>query len=119
MHEPGLILTNLQVERVLDGDTIELSITRKFKIRVRNLDTFEINTDKGKEAKSFLQALLSLRDPPDIAVFIPSNDPDKLLDFHSFDRVVGDIIANGIDVATEMKKAGFDKHESKSQMPNQ
>ena len=114
MHEPGLILTNLQLERVLDGDTIELTITRKFKLRVRNLDTFEINTEKGKEAKSFLQSLLALQNPPNITIFIPSNDPNKLLDFYSFDRVVGDIIANGIDIATEMKKAGFDKHESKS-----
>lgn len=115
-HEAGLILTNLDLLRVIDGDTIELSITRKFKVRIRNVDAFELSQDKGNGAKLFVEGICYAKDPPEITLFIPSNKPEQLLDFYSFDRVVGDLIINGFDIAEELKKAGYDKNESKPKM---
>jgi endonuclease YncB( thermonuclease family) len=111
MHEPGLILTDLQLERVIDADTIELSITRKFKVRLRNVDAPEKNTDEGYNATQFVHSLFLLHSPPEIACFIPSNNPEQFLDFNSFNRIVADLIVNGFDVAESLKKLGFNKNE--------
>ena len=113
-HEAGLILTNLELVRVIDGDTVELSVTRKFKVRIRDVDAFELKEEKGKGAKLFVEGICYAKDPPEITLFIPSNKPEQLLDFHSFNRIVGDLIINGFDVAEELKKAGYDKNENKS-----
>lgn len=114
-HEPGLILTNLQLERIIDADTVELSVTRKFKIRIRDVNAPELNTPEGQKAKELVESLfcfVSSTNPPSITVFIPSNHPEKLLDFHSFDRIVGDLIVNGIDIGQFLQDTGYDQNET-------
>lgn len=77
-----------KVVRVVDGDTIELEVTRKFKLRLRDIDVYEKKTEKGEEAKKFVEKKI-LNKP--IKVFIPSNQPEDLMDINSFSRLVGDL----------------------------
>ena len=49
--EPGII-TEVDFVRAIDGDTIEVEITRRFSMRLRNIDCPERNTPEGQEAKA-------------------------------------------------------------------
>jgi len=90
--EPGLTIP-VEYLRAVDGDTIEVEVRRKFKIRLRDIDVAEKNTDEGVEATEFVDGQMLAGD--DILVFIPTNNPDKLMDFTSFERIVGDIYIDG------------------------
>lgn len=85
---PG-ITTVAKVVDVTDVDTVKFEITRTFHIRIRDCIGAESNTEKGKIAKAFLENLL--KDNPELIVFIPTNDPHKLMDMNSFNRLVGDL----------------------------
>jgi len=75
------------VERVIDGDTLWLTIDLGFdtifrqKIRLRGIDTPEINFDEGKKAKDFVQR--QLRQCP--SVIIKTYKTDK------YDRYIADL----------------------------
>ena len=92
---PELGFTTLaKTERVIDADTIEVSITRKIKVRLLGVNAPELSTEEGKFFKEVMQNLL--KDSDNITLFIPSKNPDKLMDFNTFDRVVGTIwLKNG------------------------
>lgn len=83
------------VKRVIDGDTVEVEISRRFNVRLRNVLVAEKNTAKGQAAKDFLTNEIA---GGEVVVFIPSNDPHKLMDINSFNRLVGDVWHNGMDV---------------------
>lgn len=112
--EPGII-TEVDFVRAIDGDTIEVEITRRFSIRLRNIDCPERNTPEGQEAKAEVQKLLEESDR--ILAFIPSNDPVKLMDINSFNRIIGDLVAyevgflpeTEVNVAKHLKSKGFVK----------
>ncbi|MDD5355204.1 MAG: DUF1016 N-terminal domain-containing protein [Candidatus Omnitrophica bacterium] len=76
-----------QVERVVDGDTIWTNIDCGFgiwirqKLRLRGIDTAEIDTAKGKQAKQFVEAALSKVS----FVVIKTHGSDK------YDRYLADI----------------------------
>jgi endonuclease YncB( thermonuclease family) len=84
--------TDAKVIRVVDGDTVEVEITRRFHVRMNNVKKPELKTPEGKKAKAELEAKI----PPNTTVrlFIPTNDPLKLMDVNSFERIVADIWLN-------------------------
>ena len=84
-----------EVKRVIDGDTVGVEISRRFNIRIRDLLVAEKDTAKGKAAKDFLAKEIA---GEEVVVFIPSNDPHKLMDINSFNRLVGDVWHNGMNV---------------------
>lgn len=90
--EPGLS-TKVEYVRAVDGDTIEFEIRRTFKIRLRDIDVYELDTDEGVEALEYVDEKLNSAE--EIIVFIPSNDPVKFLDINSFERLVGDVYVDG------------------------
>ena len=102
--EPGLTIP-VEYVRAVDGDTIEVEIRRKFKIRLRDINVAEKNTDEGVEATKFVDDKLLAGD--DILVFIPTNNPDKLMDFTSFERIVGDIYIDGELLQNLLKEQGY------------
>lgn len=106
MLEPGLI-TIVDYVRAIDGDTIEFKIERTFKVRVRGVDAVELRTEHGKEARDYVNNVLKNAD--EIKIFIPSNDPHKLMDIQSFERLVADVYVDGISLVELIKTGGFEK----------
>ncbi len=104
--EPGIMMP-VQYVRAVDGDTIEVEVRRKFKVRLRDIDVFEKREPKGEEAKDFVE--LALGFSKDILVFIPTNDPEKLMDITSFERIVGDIYVNEENLSDLLRERGFEK----------
>jgi endonuclease YncB( thermonuclease family) len=104
--ENGFI-TDVEYVRTVDGDTIEFCIKRTFKVRLRNIDVEEVNTDKGKLAKEFIEGIMEHAGR--IQIFIPSNDSQRLMDFHSFERIVADVYINGKNIKDTLRKGGFEK----------
>lgn len=102
--EPGLMIP-VEYVRTVDGDTIEVEIRRKFKVRLRDIDVEEKNTKKGAEATDFVETAMAFSN--DILVFIPTNNPDKLMDITSFERIVGDIYLNGKLLQDILRKKGY------------
>lgn len=104
--EPGLILP-VNYVRAVDGDTIEFEIRRTFKLRLRDIDVYEKDTEPGQNAKEFVGDILSVTD--DIIVFIPTNDPVKLMDINSFERIVGDVYIKDKKLSDILRTKGFEK----------
>ena len=103
--EPGLMIP-VDYVRAVDGDTIEVEIRRTFHVRLRDIDVAEHNTEKGIEATEFVDTVMNFCD--DILVFIPTNDPVKLMDITSFERIVGDIYLSGELLQDLLRKRGYD-----------
>lgn len=104
--EPGLLIP-VNYSRVIDGDTVEVEIRRKFNVRLRDIDCPEKETEEGIEALDYVDTLMNFAD--DILVFIPTNSPDKLMDFNSFERIVGDIYIKDKNLSTMLKAKGYEK----------
>lgn len=104
--EPGLLIP-VDYLRTVDGDTIEVEIRRKFKVRLRDINVIEKDKPKGKEATNFVATLLHYAKK--ILVFIPTNDPYKLMDVNSFERIVGDIYIDEDNLKDILVAKGFDE----------
>lgn len=104
--EPGYC-TKVDVVRVIDGDTIEFEIRRRFHLRLRDIDVPESKTEHGKKATEFVQKRLF--DAEDIKIFIPTGDPLKLMDINSFERLVGDVEVDGKNLAELLRKNEYNK----------
>lgn len=94
--------TNAYVIGVHDGDTIEVEYRRRFHIRINGLKSPELSEPGGIEARDALRAKLFndeyLVDPsfnPTVRLFIPTKNPEKLMDINSFERIVADVWFKG------------------------
>ena len=112
---PPLGWTTLaKVERVIDGDTLEITITRKVRIRV--LDCWAPETHKtgrpgekdfGLKVKAFVQELID-KHGTDVRVHIPTDVNQALADVLTMGRVLGDIwLADGRSLAAILRKRGM------------
>lgn len=106
--EPGLTVV-AEVVSVHDGDTIKVRVTREFDVRVRDVDTPELRTAEGKSVQKIVEELV--RKANKVLIFIPSNDPTKLMDFNSFGRVVGDVFLDGENLAETIRKNKLQKKD--------
>jgi len=82
---------------IIDGDTFRIGSER---IRLRGIDTPELNEPRGPEARQRLEQLLQ-------------EDPIRIVP-HSQDvygRTVADVFVNGRNVAEVLKQEGFSKLE--------
>lgn len=81
---------NAHVERVVDGDTIDVSIDlgfdiwHKVRLRLADIDTPEVSTEKGKLVKKFVIEFLEGKD-----VVIETTKPDK------YGRYLATVFLNG------------------------
>lgn len=115
MPEPGFT-TVAKVVDVHDGDTIKVEVTRTFSVRIRDLLVAELNTEKGKQAAEFLRNRLM---NSEILLFIPSNDPHKLMDINSFSRLIGDIWKDKIDIVDVMEENKMGRRIKKGEKPHE
>lgn len=104
--EPGWT-TTAQYVRAIDGDTIQFKIERTFNVRLRDIDVIEKNEEGGLAATEFVDNLMS--DAKEILVFIPTNDPTKLIDIVSFERVVGDVYVDNTHLNELLRSSGYEK----------
>jgi len=100
--KPGLIL-KVNPKRVIDGDTVAVEVTLKFHVRLRGVYAPELHNDdgSGEISKNRLEDLLNRAEAEEKSVYlyVPSNSPNDLMDSHSFNRVVGDLFIEDINVA--------------------
>lgn len=120
MEQPPFGLTfKAKVENdAYDGDTVEVVITHKLKIRItndeRNFDTPEkgwrAKDDAEREwAERACKFANNLIRGKELVVHIPTDGSIKLGDVLSFERVVGFVFVDGKDLAVIMDDNGFSK----------
>lgn len=99
--DPGVIL-RVKVNRVIDGDTVEVEIKRTFHVRFRDFNAPELSDLEGNAYKEKLQKILS--EAEEVVIYIPSNDDVRLMDVNSFNRIVADLFVDGINVVELLHK---------------
>lgn len=111
MPAPPLGLTaRATVDRVLDGDTIDVSLRLPLRIRLLDCWAPEITGRQkifGEAAKAALVAMLP--EGTQIVVNVPSGDADKLGDVLTFGRALGHVWSDpaGPSVSELMVGAGY------------
>lgn len=114
--EPG-ITTKAKVIAIPDGDTIKLEVTRTFNVRIRDLLVAEKNTEAGQRAIEYLNTFLK---DSQVTLFVPSNDPVKLMDMNSFNRLVGDLwYPNGINMVDDLEEKKLGRRLRKGEKPHE
>lgn len=106
-----------RVTRVLDGDTVEVAVTRVFRVRLRDCWAPETRRDarvpaaqreaavsRGVVAREYLQHLV---DGLPVVVFVPAGE--EFVDTTTLGRVVGTIWRqqDGLNVGEEMVRSGY------------
>lgn len=115
--EPGWT-TEAELSRIIDGDTIEVEIKRKVKVRLKDLLVDELKTPDGESAKQYLIRMLKVFDK--LTLFIPANSAERLMDFNSFDRVVGTIwLKNGDNLADKIVESGHGRYIKLGEKPHE
>lgn len=94
-----------KVERVVDGDTLEVVITKKLKVRLLDCWAPEMKEAGGPESKAFMQNLVEGRE---VYLLIPG-DEEEFGNF-TFGRVLGRVLLKTesgiVDVSKESVGAG-------------
>ena len=101
---PGFCSPINKIVRVIDGDTLEIELTRKFNVRLvheneegKQFNSPELSTPEGKKVKKFVEEIISGRDntteypKPTYTLFIPAGNDINLMDINSFNRILGEI----------------------------
>lgn len=105
--EPGWT-THATVDRVIDGDTVDVTITRH--VRVRLLDcwapesrtTETAEKQRGLAAKKHLETLIG----GEVILQVPTQCEGDLSELFTFGRVLGRIYNDSGDVSRQMVAAG-------------
>ncbi len=109
--------TPAEITRVIDGDTVEVAVTRR--IRVRLLDCWApelrrgdpLQRAAGEAAKRALQSLLGA-DSGRVLLQIPSGEGQQLSEVFSFGRVLGRLfLGDGREVSQLLVDRGFARRE--------
>lgn len=102
--------TEAKVLRVIDGDTIEVEVTRRFPIRIAHkndqglyYDAPNKATPAGKRTITEMEKYVG----QDILLFVPTHG-QGLIDFTSFNRVIGQLWKlDGTSITQELLDSGF------------
>lgn len=100
--------TACRVSRVVDGDTVEVLVVRRLRVRLRHCWAPECRTldaaekAKGRASKDALTALAHERDA---ILHVPSHGED-VGEMLSLGRVVGDLWVEGRNMADEQVRSG-------------
>jgi endonuclease YncB( thermonuclease family) len=107
MDDLGL-KTEVKVIRIVDGDTVEVEMVRRFNVRLTHPDG-QFHTVDGsqndKDASEFLEKYI--KNSPGVVLFIPANNPNKLMDVNSFNRILGELFYQQQRVTDVMLEKGF------------
>jgi micrococcal nuclease len=97
------------VRRVLDADTFILDVdlgfrvTASLNIRLNGYDAPELREPRGQEARAFAELLL--KEAREIVI-------ETYKDQRSFERWIGDVYLDGVNIAERLIAEGFVKHGS-------
>lgn len=107
MTKPTLQLP-VKVERVIDGDTVEVSL--KFNAHIRLLDCWapEMRDHGGPEAKEHLQEIALYQEGLLEIPYTPGCGPGQMF---NFERLLGRVIINGLDLSQAQCAAGHATRE--------
>lgn len=98
----------IKVERVVDGDTLDVTLTIKSRVRLLDCWAPEAKDEGGQQATDHLREL-ALHQHGLLTIPI---EPDKGLSaLFTFGRVLGRIEVNGTDLSTAQVAAGFATRE--------
>ena len=111
MKQPPIgITTKGSVVNVVDGDTLDIEITRTIRVRLRDCWCPETRTrdleekKKGLAAKAHLKGLLP--ENKDVVLFIPADSDGDIKDVFTFNRVLGYIFIDEENVSSRMVADG-------------
>jgi len=111
MHQPPIgFTTKAKVTRVIDGDTIDVEITRKIRVRLKDCWAPEkrsrdiVEKQKGIAAFSHLATVLNDKE---VVLFVPADENGEIKDIFTFGRVIGHVFLNDEDVAEHMIQTGY------------
>ena len=113
--------TEAFIERVIDGDTVQVRICRRPHIRLIGIDTPEIRTHdldekrRGQAARAFLCDLLDVDNgQKHVTLQIPAQE-DDLIGTRSFGRYNGRLwLPDGREVSEVMVAAGHSKRSKRN-----
>lgn len=91
-----------KVEEVIDGDTIKVSVSFRdfvFPIRLLDINAPEMSEEHGEEAKQFLRNRI---EGEEVMILI-----DKSQRVGKYGRLLGRVLAQGVDVGREMLNFGL------------
>ena len=106
---PEGFTTKANVSRVIDGDTVDVTITRKIRVRLKDCWAPETRTrdleekQRGMASKKYLEKLLRNKD---VVLHIPADKEGDIKDIFSFGRVLGNIFIDEQDVSSAMVSVG-------------
>ena len=110
--------TPVNIIRVIDGDTLEVEVSRRFAVRLTKdgldgsyFDVSEKDTPKGEQATEFVSTVIM--DGREFLLFIPTGMNDKLMDINSFNRILGEIWVDGTPLTDKLLEAGYGKLRKK------
>lgn len=96
----------VDLERVVDGDTVEATVSFKIKVRLIGVNAPEKKKPGWLKFKNRLKELIwgecfddgESSDWQEATLFIPNNKPVTLLDVVTFDRILGEIWVDGENI---------------------
>ena len=113
---PKGFTTDARIVRIIDGDTVDIEVVRKVRVRLEDCWCPETRTRDREEKVRGYAAKRHLRDfiwehGADLVVFIAASDDNELKDIFTFGRVVGRVFVDGVDISEMMVSDG---HATKS-----
>ena len=113
MTAPPLGITaRATVNRVVDGDTIDVSLLLPVRIRLRDCWAPELHGAEriaGEDAKMFVEHTLGRFDQ--VIVSVPTSEAQSLGDVLTFGRLLGDVYVDGESLAELVVGAGLASRE--------
>tara|TARA_Y100000310_G_scaffold161034_1_gene160907 strand:+ start:2365 stop:2721 length:357 start_codon:yes stop_codon:yes gene_type:complete len=107
---PEGFTTKATVVRVIDGDTVDVIIERRMRIRLEDCWAPETRTRdleekaRGLEAKQFAKEKLLNQD---VVVHIPADPEGEMKDVFTFGRAVGRVFLDGEDFSAIIVREGL------------
>ena len=101
-----------KVNRVVDGDTVDLELTMNIRVRLSDCWAAEIREDKGLEAKMAMSSMLP--EGSRCLLFVDLEEVDSVSDVMTFGRIVGKVFVDGVgDVGEALIDSGLAERTKK------
>ena len=107
---PEGFTTKAKITRVIDGDTVDVLIERRLRIRLEDCWAPETRTRDREEKARGLEAKRFAKDKlldQDVVVHIPADPEGEVKDVFTFGRAVGRVFLDGEDFSAIMVREGL------------